>query len=337
MEIRQKEHTKKSHSATKRICLRKKRTCLGNKRAVFFSFFAILLISAFVMLYSFRPSASLREDAGSAKSKVLSVNSFFKTINTGFMEQMIKTSAVRAFSIMSNKSNIKYNSDLNKTFSELILNGTINNNPVVLMENFSVSHIINNLSFLSYKHMGIKTNISFSRFCLNQSVPWYVNIFFNVTYNITKDKINFNITQQKKYNISIIGLNDPLFEANGFHRRIYATNISNWTIENFTIFYASQRYRARRGSPSYLLRLMNKSLPSDYGIESILNASVVGIANYSYVDYMFWNKSVNCSNAVLFNITTSLIPDSHKQILFDTFHIGYYNITNENWEVFCQP
>lgn len=110
---------------------------------------------------------------------------------------------------------------------------------------------------------------------------------------------------------------------------------------------SARHYRENRNGPDFMMRLENRFNASDYGIESLMNYSIVNLttANRSWVDYYFLNNT-NCSALTCFKLkgtlncenTTVCANDSLVHFRLDnnsvftngttTTHLQYYGVEN---------
>ncbi len=262
-----------------------------NRKAVFFTIIAIMLMTILAVAFTPQENVSYKDRLPAINARVGISNDYVKRLKLSFVPAAVETSgkdAMAAMSLFVNKSAYFPNQEsINTTFSELMLNGSINGTPVecfldnkprsasacipLLSPNYRV---MRGKSFLdkaeamenaSRDSLYIKTafprSLSDYRvriFQTNDTGPWRIGVNMSLNYSVDAEISYWNVSQNLEASFNIIGVPDPLFMGGfaGYRNPIIPTNVTVWsTRENFTSFLANQRYRASSEAPSFLMRL----------------------------------------------------------------------------------
>jgi hypothetical protein len=306
-----------------------------NHRAFFFTFIAFAILVIFILIFSV---TQIPTDSSVSTDRALVdvANAYSKDLTTVFLPRVMKTSSRTAFETMTDYVATTKNpiDDVNLRMQELLVTGTLYGIPQTRMENQTLTYWTGRIIRLGEQNFRINTTIAFSNTQVLQDDPWTVVVFVqaNVLTNASDTLYTTGTTIYS--NLSLLGWRDPLFLLNGKNRMIAKTSSSRWNESLFMLHMWNASYDAYSGAPSFLMRLENISLPSTCcGIESILNDSW-GDINRSYVDYLFYNGTYNCSYARdefndVFNLTTVQADplQRSKYLKMDSTHAILYNIT----------
>ena len=293
-----------------------------NKKAMFFTILAIALLSLFAISYTFY---SVIEDRQSINKRIETMNSFVFSLEQD-MSRQIYISSYRA--ILSIEEHItsqgKFLDSARDSIEEVLINGTIENQPVNLMEGYKLEDWNSRVSELGNKQ-NILINYSLKNLTIKQEDPWNIKVEMTIDIFI-KDKGNlafWNKTQIISSEIEIIGFEDPLYliNTNGkIANKINKTIYENFTIPNLILHNQNMYYKASSTAPSFLDRLEGKTSANENGIESLvylpkLSEQGVAIKDKSCVDYIYFSSN---------NPESQNVAGMPSWFKLDTEHLSVY-------------
>lgn len=331
-----------------------------NKKAIFFSLMAILLIS--IILLSAKPqfNVTLVNRVPVIESRVYIANSFVTDVNTNYLDRVLYVSGTSALNsyIKNITTEKKYDSptDFQRKMRELMINGTLDNS-VKKYNNNTIQNLLNNISNLAESSLllDVSFNIGDSQiFQSSQTGPWKIGFNMSFSYFVNASIAQWNVSKNITSMISLIGFEDPLFLINtssslpSTRRYIQKTDFVNWNVTNLEIFINSSKYKYDEESPSFIGRLTNDLSSSECcGIQSFINSSdafwmkdgnIGGnltdhFRNVSFVDYCYLGADTPiCNNAtweVVGISTDSPDPLSNYTYPFriEPYHMAKFNLT----------
>ncbi|MBI2547731.1 hypothetical protein HYW21_00100 [Candidatus Woesearchaeota archaeon] len=273
-----------------------------NKRGMFFTIIAVLLIGLAVFAVTIRTQYSLRERAYVIETRVLTMNSFIKDVNRD-LERALYIASFRSFLALQayTSQNQTYLSNTQEAFTELVMNGTLFGDPMLFIND---SHLTRWLEAINQEGNEIGVNISFSNInvTLYQEDPWFVTVDLNISFTVvdTKGLAQWEVNTSTKTQINITDFDDPIYsiksEGTEFNR-IVKSPINVFVIGNDTSplmeHISKGYYIATNISPSFLMRFEYNLTPSPYGIESLVAVANISeirfIKNRTIVDFYYWN------------------------------------------------
>ncbi|NTV24508.1 MAG: hypothetical protein HGA85_09190, partial [Nanoarchaeota archaeon] len=233
-------------------------------------------------------------------------------------------------------------SDFDIIYQEILVNGTANGTEMDLMTQEGVGADIKSwLGRINEKatELNILVGVEVDHVHVVQISPWEVALVFNATINIsdTKGLASWNFQKEYIRNISIQGLEDPLYTVNSDGRVTNLINITpstdfvNDTTEDSSVLLShmtNSYYIESADAPSYLMRFAGNLSPSPFGIESLVDVNFLlaqGIEDTgnSIVDYLYFS---NLSTSLYCNITG--LPDWAR---VDGDHLDDYEIVKLNY------
>jgi hypothetical protein len=275
------------------------------KKAAVFTILSILLATLLITTSITYNNYYLREKSFVIESRIKSVDYFVNDIEKDIKRGIYISTFRSLVGLQQHITNTgEYIYDINQTFYEIIINGTINGTYLSVMNNTELNVWIEKIRYESSK-----ISIDFDYIINNLSVyhinPWTIEIKLDIILNITdSQKIAYWIRNNSlKVPLSIIDFEDPLYTISTNARMINTikqSNNTNFVIGNNTTILKNHiensYYIASNSSPSYLDRLSNKTIASDYGIESIVNLKeleFLGITTKekSNIDYIYFSNN----------------------------------------------
>ena len=303
------------------------------KKSMFYISAAIALTIVIMVTYSAYSSYRLNDKMESVETRIRSVNFFIKNIE----KDLNKGAYIAGFrTILSFNqfitTNGTYLDDANSRFKESFLNGTIEGQPLSLMQGTTFTDWANKISAEAEK-IDIQFNFTIINVMLNQTDPWDVDIGLNISLDI-RDKKNTSSWLRNRYlltKINIIGLEDPLYVINSNGRvsnTIAITNISSFVVggdvTNLMVHNNYSYYIAHNDSPSFLMRLQGNLGNSSNGIESLVNLDEfqqqgIALKDRSVVDYIYFGAK---------STTNYRINKTPEWFKIDQEHLATYGVTN---------
>ncbi len=305
------------------------------KKGMFFTLMAISLVSFLVVTFSITAQYRYYNKMRLIETRAGLMNSFIDSLEKD-MSRALYISGFRAIVSIDNYivTNGTFISDLDATFDEVILNGTINGQQQILMINQTLTAWKNKIINKS-RDSGLFVDINIFDIKVEQISPWVMKFSAVMNFTLT-DKYNTASWNMSNVEISslleVYGFEDPLYALNTnnkISRRIEATNITNWDNATLLSHLTSHTYDANPNAPSFLMRLTNNMSPSPYGIESLVDTNEliiygIGVKNStSSVDYLYWDGG-GVNNSYIHGIS----DNGHPYFMLDSEHAAFYNVTN---------
>ena len=301
-----------------------------NKKSIFFSVTAIVLITLTIFSLTIYTKYSLRDTVMVTETRIYSMNNFIYDVEKD-VERGIYISGFRALMSMeqyiTDRGVFLYDTD--SCFKEAFLNGTINNSQMGLMNESTFINWTQRIKEQAIK-LDIITDFSIDQIIIYQENPWAVNIAANITLNIEDVKKTAS-WQRPLYittNISIQEFEDPLYVINSYGRvtnTIIKTTITDFIgpnneTTNLKIHVNNSYYLSSNTAPSFLMRLEGNLSNSSYGIESLVNleefqTQEVPTRERSVVDYIYFGDQTT---------TNYNIKDMPSWFKLDGEHLAKY-------------
>ncbi len=332
------------------------------KKGIFFTFLAIIIMSIFIILYTPQADITLQKDTKSIRVRIDNIDNYVNDLKNDYFEKVLKatTSKTVLSMILYMNATGKYikESDFNSVFSEIMINGTINNVPVdsitgkKIMENNTLINWNDRVASSAKDAHNVNTTIIIRNVSISQSKPWTLDSKMMLNLSITSNVANWlEEDMTVSTTTSIGGFPDPyyLLNSNGMYQneiKESSVEFNQWNISIVREHIRNGTYVhwSMSDAPSFLMRFTNTTTNSSCcGIESIVNPNKI-IPNdqrESYVDYLFWthtyNPIANCTQ--IYNIThppTSIgLWDEFTFVKLDLNHLIIYNITSQDSKRNC--
>jgi len=279
-----------------------------NKKAIFFTFIAIILLAALVLSFSFFSRYRMRTRSLVIETRVNTMNSFMKDIDKDLIRGSFISSHRSILAMVEHVSSTgNYVNDAEASFKELFLNGTINSAPQALMADTTFIDWTINMQEEGTK-INLELEFNILDIVVNQSDPWSVDVYLdtNIYVNDATDLAAWNVTKMLKASVPIEGFEDPVYALNTNAKVFNTINSTPYTdfvdgvdTSNLQSHTSNSYYVAWSTAPSFLMRLEGNLVnSSQYGIESLINLQElidqgIGTQSRSVVDHIYWtNKSV---------------------------------------------
>ena len=321
--------------------------------AIFFTFISLTIMAILILIFTPQADITLQKDTKAANSRIVYLDNYIRTLKNGYMVSVLEATSQKTLLSLTlyTASTKKPLNDLDASFAEVMLNGTINGVQIdsitgkKIMENNTVTNWTSRIASISRDTFNINVSITLKSVSLNQSNPWNVDLKLVMNYNIKSnvaDWNNDNVTVGTT--LSIEGFDDPLYLVNT--GGIYSNKIKKSSLEfdKWNITFVREHIRngtyvhwQDSAAPSFLMRFSNITTNSSCcGIESLINPNLVSPSDQtgSYVDYLFFNQTYINQCSRLYNITNPLtgkigLWDEFRFFKLDVDSITNYNITPE--------
>lgn len=295
---------------------------IKNKKAMFFTLIAITLISLFLISYSIY---SISQDRKAINKRIETMNSFVFSLEKDMSRQNY-ISSYRAILALENKitSTGSFLSDSKSAIAEALLNGTISNENISLMQGYKLQDWSSRVNELSGKQ-NLLVNYTILNVLVQQENPWNIKISMNILIFI-KDKANlasWNKTEVIVSEIEINGFEDPLYLINTNGKATNKINKSEYTfssdISNLSIHTQNSFYIASTTAPSFLDRLEGKTTGNINGIESLvylpeLSSQGLSVKDKSVVDYIYFSSNNPASHHITGMPSWFKLDDAHLSV-----------------------
>lgn len=281
------------------------------KKAIFFTIIAVSLLAIALFSYSLTYSYTLQEQASVIEARVDSMNRFLKEVDSD-MENAVYISGFRA--LISLEDHVGMTGDFvdstSAAFEELFINGTLDGEDAFLMGNNTFTYWLGRIGDQAAA-TGVNLSVELESVNISHIDPWTVRVSVSATVNLSDSKSTAQWISYKAVfaDILIIGFEDPWYTAytnNNILRRInqtlYEGNYTNLVTNTTNIRDHVDKtfYTNFTGAPSFLMRFENNFNASEFGIESLVDKSVISAyhscpAETSSVDNIYWR----CDNSIV--------------------------------------
>ncbi|MDO8508752.1 MAG: hypothetical protein Q7S27_03655 [Nanoarchaeota archaeon] len=301
-----------------------------NKRGIIFTTLVVLILFLFVISLTFY---SVIKERKAIRDRIETMNAFIPSLEKDMGRQLYISSYRSLLSIESYIGETgNFVTSAENSIGEALLNGTINNLTMGLMEGYKLSEWQSRVSELGNK---VNTYINYSviNVTVAHSDPWHILIKMRINITI-EDKGNVSKWQKIeiiKTNLKIEGFEDPLYliETNGLiSNKVLRTPYSSFVIgsdlTNLSLHVNNSYYISSPAGPSFLDRLEGKTSASTNGVESLVNLAKLssqGIAtsDKSIVDFIYFSSS----NPTACNVIPAGMPSWFK---LDENHLATYEV-----------
>ncbi|MBL7054709.1 hypothetical protein ISS05_03040 [Candidatus Woesearchaeota archaeon] len=328
-----------------------------NKKAVFFTFIAILLVGVMMLIFNPNSEISFNKDIPAIKTRVTKINDFIDDFENVYLPAAIKNSGSRALTSLTYYMRTQgFLTDFQTDFKEVIQNGTLGGNQIDeiieanaipgeegLMINNTLTYWANRLETIAEAALNIDLyDYNVVGVTIEQTTPWFVNINLEISYSISSETASWtrnNIVIPTK--LALDDLYDPIYYVNtngAYKKNITQTDImfNDWNKGNLTKFIEDETYFHWQNSnaPNFLTRFTEDfSSSTCCGIESAVNPDKLAVQESRvYLDYLFFDSSIaSCSDPDKL-YTVNGISGNFK---LDFQDVVKYNVIGDVSELLC--
>jgi hypothetical protein len=313
------------------------------KNGMYFTIMTVAFLFIFIFAFILPTYRQYAKRMSVIEMRLDSMNDYIKSLERD-AERGLYISSYRA--ILSLEEYITVNgtflNDVDATFKEALLNGTVKGRNTSLMAGSTFPLWIDKMKEEAGK-LNIDTIIQLNDVRIYQEDPWNVMVRANLSMSIKDitDIASWNRQEFIDTKISIIDFEDPIYIVYSLGRTTniinatpfdgnYTFKTTKWNVSNLLSHVQRRLYAANPDAPSFLMRLQNDLGPSPYGIESLVDLVRLdsqGLEIYdtsSIVDYYYWDESTNGNYRINFT------PSWFK---LDAGHLAKYNVSQLNCQI----
>lgn len=322
------------------------------KKGIFFTFLAITIMTLFLIVFTPQAEISLQKDMQSTRARISSIDDYVNDLETRYFETVLRATTYKAILSLTYYINSTgfFIPNLDSAFSEVMLNGTINNVPIdsitnkKIMDNSTLTNWSSRISEAAKDTLNVNTTIVLINVTAFQTKPWDIDSTLKINITVKSNVAEWRKTVTISAAVSIEGLHDPYYFVNT--DKAYANQVKKSSVEFDQWNITQVREHLRNGTyvywknpdaPSFLMRFTNTITSSSCcGIESLVNPNKISPADQidSYADYILWDTTNNVPCSQLYNITNPAtgggIWDEFKYFKLDFNHTIKYNITPQD-------
>ena len=330
---------------------------IAKKKGIFFTFIAILIMTVFILVLVPQADVSLQKDAQAISTKIGTVDNYIVILEDSYFETVLRATTLKTLLSLAFYANStgKFLTDFDSSFSEIMINGTINKVPVdsitrkKIMDNSTLINWSNAVAETAKSTYNVNTTIVIINVSVNQTDPWSVTSKLSLNITVKSSVAEWKRSKTIQTKLSLEALPDPYYLVNTvytndlYDKRIKQSGIpfDVWNISQVRITLRNSTYVYWKSAkaPSYLMRFVNNTNSSECcGIESLVDPNKISPSDQrdSYVDYLFWphtyNPIANCTK--IYNITNPAtgggIWDEFRYFKLDIDHVVLYNVTSND-------
>lgn len=304
---------------------------MKNKKAVFFTVTAIILTVVIILSFTVHTEYRLKEKMNTIETRITTMNNFIKDVEQD-LQKGVYIASFRAFLSMGQyiASNGNFIDNVQETFNELFTEGTINSHAVSLMTDSTFTNWVEKIQQEADK-IDIIANFTVNEITISQEQPWRIKVNANIDMKVRdkKQTSSWNINKDIITNVSIVGLEDPVYVINSYGRVTNTIRVSPFghfvvgnNINNLLTQINNSYYITTNMSPTYLMRLEGNLISSEIGIESLVNLQEftdqsLTIKDRSAVDYIYFGNQTT---------TNYRINGTPSWFKLDSEHLSVYEV-----------
>lgn len=273
-----------------------------NKKAVFFTFIAILLSAIIILSFVIHTEYRLRNKMFVIETRIDTLNDFVQDVEKD-LERGLYIASFRAILALEQYilENGIFLDDLSSDFEEALLYGELNNSPVSIIQGASFTDWTEKIKEEAEK-IDIAIDFEIKNVSIYHISPWAVSVAVNVSFGVSDVKETGAWQRDRSIlaSIDIYNFEDPLYTINSYGRvvnTIRKTPVKDYINESgaagLRAHLNASYYIASATAPSFLMRFENNLSSSPYGIESLVNLvefnqQSIPPLGRSAVDYMYF-------------------------------------------------
>ncbi len=267
---------------------------------------ALIIVTMLIIAYKPKPSELDLSHEMAELSRIDTANNFVRNLNTGYIIDASEIAAFRALqALVLSIKDYGYVTNLNDSFSEIFIYGTLNGNTVNIMKGYTLNESLTKISNISLEFLKIKTifhtdSVKAAIFQDTTTGPEHIGVTFNLSYDVNASIVYWNVSKSFSFVIPVENLYDAYYLKEwGMKIPIifadYNINYTNST-ESLYRFINNTEFIPEPYAPSFLMRLQGNYNASECcGIESAINPNKLGFTkeyDMTYID--FCNASDRC-------------------------------------------
>lgn len=316
------------------------------KKGIFFTLISLFIVAILLLVASSQSAVTLRDEVPVTQTAVSIGNNYIQSLDEIYLSRTLAAASYRALKTLIVYMNSTGNflidqTDFNAKFAELVVNGTIDHDPVLdyagqnIMLDYNLTQRLVDIENISAKVYNINTTFNKDYSSINSSVIAYQSvdtgsryIFVNVTLNYT---VNISLAYWSRVAViqaltPISELDDPLYTLSwtkvlplptpdkAFTNKFYWSTTPIFNISIFNQLINRSEYIYSRRAPNFISRFYDDYTPSDCcGLESAVNPAIINDNLYdsssdhpmkSFLDWCYFGPEPRCQvGSELWNIT----------------------------------
>jgi hypothetical protein len=277
------------------------------KKGVFFTFMALFVVILIIAVVSTHDKYTYREKSQSISARMKTMNNFVHDLE-GDINRGLFIGGYRALLSMNVYVRLteEYVSDFDWVFTQILVNGTIDEYEMELMtQDGQGADITSWLSRVNEEAglLDINVDMIVNSISVRHTSPWDIEIVLDARINISDRKGLASWVIEKEYTngFSILGFEDPLYTigtsdkvSNLINKTPYTEFITPGNDTSALYNHLMNSYYVNTTTaPSFLMRFAGDLSPSEYGIESMVDLEVLNSQNLpiyarSLIDYVYF-------------------------------------------------
>ena len=285
-----------------------------NKKGIFFTLIAILMVTVFFAALSPRQGDDIRDEIPATQTRMKVTDNFITLLRTAYIPTAMRTSSYNALVAISEyqKSHglrFENHSELQRHFAEVMINGSMDcgtyrsveqcicnctNTNLSYMKNKTLTQRLRDIVDLSNSDLQIRTNFSYRDYNVslsqdNDTGPFQVRVNATVNFTSTNGLAWWNFTETYAAVFNVEGIEDPLYSVESrnvtqdgtiYTNRFVETNVTVWNATAVFEQIDQRKYAYNPSGTSVLTRftVTNESSPC-CGVESFINTHVMNNSN----------------------------------------------------------
>ncbi len=309
------------------------------KKAVFFTFIAILLLAILLLSFSIFSTYRLRARSLVIETRVITMDSFIKDlekdINRGLFISSHR-SILTLVQYVTSTGNFLDNST--EQFYEVIFNGTVNGEEQGLIQNTTFPDWMEKMQ-VQGRQIDLIINFSLQRLEIGMLDPWHVGIDTEIQILI-EDMLGvaqWNTSRNVTASVSIMGFEDPIYAVktdakvfNVINETPFEDFVVNNDTANLQLHANNSYYVAQSTAPDFLMRLEGNFNASPQGIESMINLQKlddqgIELQARSAVDHIYWSNKAVASYYIDGMPSWFMMDDEYNNETGQT-HLEFYEV-----------
>jgi hypothetical protein len=346
------------------------------KKGIFFTLISVFIVAILVFISSSQSSVTLKDEVPVTQTAVSIGNNYIKSLDEIYLSRTLEAISYRALKTIiwymnyTTQDFLADKGDFDSKFAELVVNGTIDRNPVIvngqnIMLGYNLTKRLADIENISMNTYNINTTFNKDYGSLNFSVMAFQsadtgsrNVAVNVTLNYT---VNTSLAYWSRIAViqvqtPISLLDDPLYAVTSvkadpekaFTNKIMWANASRFNVTVFRRFINASAYIYSARAPGFLSRFYGDYTSSECcGLESAVNPAVINDNMYdgsgshpmkSFIDWCYFGTETRCRSGALWNITgvsNYTAGGYNNAFILDTDSATLYNISNWMNTTYC--
>ncbi len=315
----------------------------SSKKAVLFTVIVLIILSVLLFSLTVQTESRLREKRLSLDARISSVDHFISDIERDIERGLYIASFRALLGIQQEMTETgEYFTNFNGTFSELVINGSINGSYQTVIDNAELNEWVGRIAEKADALL-IVVNYSIKNVSVSHVSPWVLAVELDIDLNITDTKGTSSWDRASNITsfLNIEGFEDPLYTINSrgsVIKTIKKSNVTTFVIgtnaSELVSLVSNTYYLSSNISPSYLQRLEGDLSASPYGIESLVNLQEFEVLEQygidihddcSIVDFVYFGPSCSATPSYLINNTYSWFRLDDMTINSTYAHLDLYD------------